>query len=280
MGHEAGKPQRRLYINLGKEWAILDLWQRLAEIARERPLWIDQLCIPQKDEEIRLILAKIPAIFRTFHVVSLLPGSTCGCLRRLCLFLPRIKKGRWLARLVSAKARFVQRLSSIQQVEPLPSNADIPGFAIANVDDAAIMECHSRCYNAIGCCSWFGRIWTLQELLYSETLQVVWNLQTQAPCVFQRDDGLLSEREVHNLSAFNRQLYNQAIAETSNPKVPCAVIRKKCSQYHSAAHEALMQYSTSPENKMQFLLGLPIQRGRRGILATSPPLKYSKSVCR
>src|SRR2546423_2816847 len=71
MGHEAGKPQRRLYINLGQEWTILDLWQRLAEIARERPLWIDQLCIPQKDEEIRLILAKIPAIFRTFHVIAL-----------------------------------------------------------------------------------------------------------------------------------------------------------------------------------------------------------------
>jgi hypothetical protein len=63
MGHEAGKLQRRLYINLGQEWTIPDLWQRLAEIAEECPLWIDQLCIPQKDEEIRLILAKIPVIF-------------------------------------------------------------------------------------------------------------------------------------------------------------------------------------------------------------------------
>lgn len=273
MGHETGKPQRRLYINLGQEWTIPDLWQRLAEIAEKCPLWIDQLCIPQKDEEIRLILAKIPVIFRTFHLIALLPGSTCSCLRRLCLFLPRIKKGHRLARLVSAKARFVQRKSSIRQVGPLPSNADILDLTIANVDDDAIMECQSRCYNAIGCCSWFGRIWTLQELTYSETLQVVWNLQIQAACVFQRDDGLLSEREVHNLSAFNRQLYSQAIAETSDPKVACAVIRKKCSQYHSAAHEALMQYSTSPETKLRFLLGLPIRRGRGGILATNTPLE-------
>src|SRR6266516_3030762 len=66
---------------------------------------------------------------------------------------------------------------------------------------------------------------------------------------------------------------SSSFLETSDPKVSCAVMRKKCSQYHSAAHEALMQYSTSPEDKMRFLLGLPIRRGRRGILVTSTPLE-------
>ncbi|KAL8858826.1 MAG: hypothetical protein Q9178_004743 [Gyalolechia marmorata] len=67
-------------MQLGTEWNTEEFTNRLALLAFEHgACWIDQLCIPQKDAEIRKALASIPTIYRTFDVIVLMPGAPCNC---------------------------------------------------------------------------------------------------------------------------------------------------------------------------------------------------------
>jgi hypothetical protein len=82
IGHRLDKPAESLNLNLGLEWSLPGLLHRLVEISSEYGgIWIDQLCLPGKDDDIRDILAKIPTIYRTLNAVVLFPGSLCPCLR-------------------------------------------------------------------------------------------------------------------------------------------------------------------------------------------------------
>lgn len=68
-------------LTLGAEWAADEFTSRLVTLSFERgACWIDQLCIPQRDAEIRKALASIPTIYRTLDVVVLMPGTPCKCL--------------------------------------------------------------------------------------------------------------------------------------------------------------------------------------------------------
>lgn len=82
IGHAKDKKRRRITIELGEEWTVSDVIERLAELSSSGPIWLDQLCIVQNDKAIRDTLAKIPAIFRTFPVVVLMPGRPCKCLSK------------------------------------------------------------------------------------------------------------------------------------------------------------------------------------------------------
>ncbi|KAB2570231.1 hypothetical protein DBV05_g11076 [Lasiodiplodia theobromae] len=80
IGHPPGKSEDIIRMNLGIEWVTQDVIHRLAEIAADKPIWMDQLCIPQNDEKIRRILANIATIYKTFDVAVLMPGHPCACL--------------------------------------------------------------------------------------------------------------------------------------------------------------------------------------------------------
>ena len=56
---------------------------RLAELSAEyNAVWIDQLCMPQKDDTIRAAQAKVSRIYSTLDVTVIFPGSLCRCLRQ------------------------------------------------------------------------------------------------------------------------------------------------------------------------------------------------------
>ncbi|KAK0506968.1 hypothetical protein JMJ35_010668 [Cladonia borealis] len=71
-------------LQLGAEWIIEDVVARLAMLCIKHGLcWVDQFCIPQRDEEVRTALASIPMIYKTLDVIALLPGSLCACAGRV-----------------------------------------------------------------------------------------------------------------------------------------------------------------------------------------------------
>ncbi|KAJ9605458.1 hypothetical protein H2200_010115 [Cladophialophora chaetospira] len=80
IGHEHGDPTKTISLNLGTEWKTPDLLFRLIEICESgQTLWIDQLSMPSKDDEVRAWLAKVPDIYRSLQVIIIMPGSLCRC---------------------------------------------------------------------------------------------------------------------------------------------------------------------------------------------------------
>src|SRR5438034_10381429 len=80
IGHSVdGEP---VSLILGAEWDTVDITNCLVRLSLEHGgCWMDQLCMPQKDEELRSALASIPLIYRSLDVVVLLPGAPCKCLQ-------------------------------------------------------------------------------------------------------------------------------------------------------------------------------------------------------
>jgi hypothetical protein len=170
-------------ITLGEEWNIVDFTNRLVLLSFERgACWIDQLCIPQKDAEIRKALASIPTIYRTLDVVVLMPGAPCKCLR--------------------------ERLKSLRDEEALGNSENYASTVVSDV---------MSCLNFINCSSWFNRVWTRQELLYSRRICVAWTVMTDAPCV--RMGGQLGSNryatveQAADLSPFARLLHQKTTEE-------------------------------------------------------------------
>jgi hypothetical protein len=97
IGHFRDRPDEAVEMELGSEWRISSVQERLAQLTEQHDgCWVDQICMPRKEEKtrgkeekirgkeekIRQTLAAIPSIFGTLHVTVLLPGSLCGCLRK------------------------------------------------------------------------------------------------------------------------------------------------------------------------------------------------------
>jgi len=129
----------RVELAMGEEWDTLELKVQLSEICPEKQAcWLDQLCTPQEEEKLRLTLARILNIYRTLGVIVMMPG-------RPCQYLPRI---------------------AAEASEALKMN---DWTAAWNV----VKEL-SKCLGSMGLCSYFDRVWTRQEVLYSRRIRLVW----------------------------------------------------------------------------------------------------------
>lgn len=80
LGHEVDNAQKLVTFELGSEWNIEKFQLRLVEIGQAGYIWIDRLCVPQKDDELREMLLNIPSIYSKLSVVLLYPRSPCLCL--------------------------------------------------------------------------------------------------------------------------------------------------------------------------------------------------------
>lgn len=52
IGHLNNNGSKIISIELGSEWIVPNFVKRLDSLSSKSPIWLDQLCIPQKDEEI------------------------------------------------------------------------------------------------------------------------------------------------------------------------------------------------------------------------------------
>lgn len=193
VGHPPEKSEDVIRMNLGIEWVTQDVIHRLAEIAADKPIWMDQLCIPQNDEEIRKILASIATIYKTFDVAVLLPGHPCAC-------LPLIVK--------ELEAR-----ESQEGKDRTPNGDDDTQPAISNF-----------CLNVCPLSSWTSRLWTFQEFGFSQSVRCVWVSKDVAKCIFPHSIKTgLSEPEYVRLA--------KSIAETNLQPYPAIKFQRLVSAY-------------------------------------------------
>jgi len=127
--------------------------------------WIDQICIPQKDDKIRETLAAIPTIFKTLHVITLFPGPICSCLR-------------------TAYDKYQLTLKSANAADE-PAQDGTLALALKELE-AAVKGI--SCINSNGACSWVKRVWPSQELRHCSSIQLVWASSQLITCnkVLQR----------------------------------------------------------------------------------------------
>ncbi|KAL8920388.1 MAG: hypothetical protein Q9208_006269 [Pyrenodesmia sp. 3 TL-2023] len=182
IGHDVlGNP---ISMQLGADWNTEDFTNRLARLAFEHgACWIDQLCIPQKDAEIRKALASIPTIYRTFDVIVLMPGAPCKCVH--------------------------EALETLEVAYEYGDESEYSSVVNAMEPD------RTKCLSMLLCSSWFHRLWTRQELLYSRCISLAWTGMIDAPCVrlgkiLGEDDHYLTAEHALHLPPFARLLYEQA----------------------------------------------------------------------
>ncbi|KAK0509832.1 hypothetical protein JMJ35_008226 [Cladonia borealis] len=121
----------------------------------------------KKKEKLRITLARIPSIYRTLDVVILMPGCPCQCLSRI----------------------------AAEAFEDLKIN---DWNAAWSVGKELI-----RCLGSMGLCSYFDRVWTRQEVLYSRRIRLVWTRLEESPCV-------KPEEELLNLVGYARLLRDRS----------------------------------------------------------------------
>ncbi|KAL1641645.1 hypothetical protein SLS58_005922 [Diplodia intermedia] len=180
IGHVAGNSHKTVWMKLGKEWVIGDVMDRLVELATKKPIWIDQLCIPQNDEEITKTLANIPSIYRTFDVVILMPGHPCKCLPTLMREIGKVDRA-------------------------LSKSATSEAFKRCRLE-------FESCLNMTSTCSWIKRVWPRQELNYSEKVRCVWAAKEELPCVSMR----AGEEDTANLAPFLARMYERLLRDGYN----------------------------------------------------------------
>ncbi|KAL4911475.1 hypothetical protein BDW74DRAFT_142947 [Aspergillus multicolor] len=176
LGHSPeGKP---MHVILGAEWNTDDFSQSLVRLSAEQGgCWIDQLCMPQKnEEEVRKTLASIPSVYRTLDVIVLFPGAPCKCLREELDEMNRAKEdGTYEEYMEARPPRIIDTL-------------------------------HNSCMNIIPVSSWFTRVWTRQEMIYAQRIRVVWTTMGVSPCAEEFDlmEGTEVAEELDKFSPFLR----------------------------------------------------------------------------
>ena len=189
IGHSDINPDKKISINLGQEWSIPELSDRLCELStKHSALWMDQLCIPQNSSEIRKTLAKIPDIYRTLDVVAVLPGRPpCKCFNDWFI----AERNRWL------------RLGMGQR------NTESIGDLTLRVQGQIL-----QCYSSVAFCSWYRRVWTRQEFFYSQTITITWCSKDPPPCVPCTREEPLSSTSIGDLNPYARLFLENAGGNT------------------------------------------------------------------
>lgn len=186
IGHWATDPSDTASITLGAEWRLPSFKRRLAQLtAKYGACWIDQFCMPQNEEKVRLALAKVPKIYETLPVVALLPGSLCKCLKQ-AVQEDNIAQSAIKSQLPDAD-------------ESLPSTND------------NLLAClqGTHCLNSSGSCSYGGRIWTFQEYHNSRTFSVLRVNEETASC-FLLSESRRPDASMHLLNDYLQQVYKEA----------------------------------------------------------------------
>lgn len=230
IGHFSTNGSNTISVELGEEWNVSEFIHSLASISSQGPIWLDQLCIPQKDEAIRQALASVPTIYRTFDVVVLMPGRPCRCL------------GDFLADADSISVRAGELL--------MPD--------VATEFEKRITK-YVRCLNFTAPSSWFNRLWPRQELMYSQRICCIWTSQNAPSCVLNSR----GEEAVHlspYLAAMRTRLLNQGHTKLQADFQLSSHARTGQWQ---GVHE-FMEYTrrVSPVDLFRFLGGETLQKGK------------------
>ncbi|EPS35100.1 hypothetical protein H072_11592 [Dactylellina haptotyla CBS 200.50] len=173
VGHHEGSPDKIVKLNLGTEWNTFGLVRRLAEICgTDGAIWMDQICLPQKEEQIQETLAKIPDIYRALEVAIIMPGSPCLCLN-VDFDVPReVQDGGEMKEMV-AKCRALKQQKS----------SDEEQYRGSQPDNYVLLGETQCCENYIGMSSYFNRIWTKQEFDYATRVRLIWDTDKPAECI-------------------------------------------------------------------------------------------------
>jgi len=237
IGHDISG--RVVEMELGKEWDVQETIMRLAMLCIENGeehgsehagVWIDQLCIRQTDEaEIRATLASIPTIYRSLEVVILMPGGLCGCLREARAKIIASPEIRRVFQARNSSALFADKAGN-------PRDQD---YIAAIVSSRKILDC----VNAYGACTYFDRIWTRQELLYSHDVRVVRTRDDEMACAS-------SPADAGHLSSFVDKLYHRLL-KTNPPHVAFTEVRNASMDVWTKVEESLLDFG-SPRTRLKF----------------------------
>ncbi|KAF3920387.1 hypothetical protein ABW20_dc0102828 [Dactylellina cionopaga] len=226
IGHWHDDPTRAIAMNLGTEWDISELLDRLVELTNAKgSIWIDQLCVPQREDYVREILPKIPDIFRMMEVAVLMPGARCQCLEKA---IEKVNDG---------------SKSSTDAVEDWLSE---------------------KCHNKAGLSSYTNRMWARQEFRYAQTLRLVWNDHKPAVC-FQYDDLISGKADISAISGYATAIFMKKLHEgfDLSDKNGHWLIRDATDKF---ARDLRKECDGLKENKKELpvffrmLMGLPLER--------------------
>lgn len=195
-------------LELGAEWDLQDFIVSLEDLSRQyQGCWIDQLCIPQQEKQIIATLASIPTIYRTLDVVALMPGSVCAC-------YDEIVKKRALYSATELTTRGQVRQQWMTDIYSLSS----------------------QCVSAFGIHSYFDRVWTRQELMYSRRFKVAWTNNQISACVKSVKDAPL-------LGTFAQLSFQQIVAEGRPPEGAMQLLRTEAAFFFSKGLTAVAEYA-------------------------------------
>lgn len=227
IGHDADG--KKISMQIGEEWDRTEFIMALAGICMSESetlaCWLDQLCITQDDdEEVRRTIALIPQIYRSFDVVALMPGRPCACLATMTELARELKNS---------------------AVDDLARTSRL-GHEVVVVTD--------RCMNALGISSYFDRVWTRQELMYSSNIRVVWTADEEST------ECAKNVEELHHLSRFAALKFQSCLILNPDQDTAHAFhnLRVACSSYFQKALQAISEYGG-------FLYDVGF-RGREGML--------------
>ncbi|KAK5404098.1 hypothetical protein LTR06_010031 [Exophiala xenobiotica] len=198
VGHFRDSPDHAVIMELGSEWRVSSVQERLAQLTKQHDgCWVDQICMPRKEEKIRQALAAIPAIFRTLPVTVLLPGSLYGCLRKA----------------------FDEYQAAKLKADEQQASADQPSEASARLDRCMkhldICLFGMGCLNSNGASSWTKRLWTLQEIFFSKSCSFLFANQEVMQC-YKIEDSINIAVKPEQLNDYSRRLYEDLVKQRSH----------------------------------------------------------------
>ncbi|QKD50444.1 uncharacterized protein FOBCDRAFT_257831 [Fusarium oxysporum Fo47] len=237
IGHRSpyNGPSDLIYLELGIEWNTADLQNCLVSLSESHGgFWMDQLCKSQEQEDVVRTLASIPTIYRSLDVVALMTGAFCGCLQQ------------WTGQIIN---EFESRSMTHEQINELYHDVVLK----------------FQCVNSAGMDSWFDRLWTRQELIYSRRITVLRTSQTQAPCVTR-------EEEADQLQGFARMIYEEKVEAGGSTRDAYQEVAFARTGYLGNAMNSMTAYCRygNPDYNTQVNAAIMLSRFMRGETIENP----------